>query len=88
MNKKRQIKNKDTYNSDSIIVKAGQWFIQSKPAKIITAGIVIITIAGITLYKPAISTLMHYQLNAKSNKLMDNELNPNINKLNNNYNDF
>lgn len=83
MNKKRQIKNKDTYNSDSIIVKAGQWFIQSKPAKIITAGIVIITIAGITLYKPAISTLMHYQLNAKSNKLMDNELNPNINKLNN-----
>lgn len=82
MNKKRQIKNKDTYNSDSIIVKAGQWFIQSKPAKIITAGIVIITIAGITLYKPAISTLMHYQLNAKSNNLINKELNPNIKKLN------
>lgn len=82
MNKKRQIKNKNTYNSDSIIAKAGQWFIQSKPAKIITAGILIVAIAGITLYKPAISTLMHYQLNARSNNLIDKELNPNIKKLN------
>jgi len=82
MKKKRQIKNKNTYNSDSIIIKAGQWFLQSKPAKIATAGILIITIGGILLYRPAISTLLHYQLNSKSNELMNNELNPNIKKLN------